>query len=167
LQRLGGDLIAADLAQTGGAQFDAQGVGAALARYGARGDVECLDLVGLNACHLPDGPVPVAGWELVRLGPSGIDDLMPVPAAARFMPRPGWNLTAAAATWWLHRSTGREARCTGLSQILDLSDRELHERAAAPLLVLALADHAPLRPLCYFVIERGVAVHRTGGRDPC
>lgn len=32
--------------------------GAALARYGARGDVECLDLEGLNACYLPDGPVP-------------------------------------------------------------------------------------------------------------
>jgi len=126
LQRLGGDLTAADLAQTGVAgllgsdvQFDVQGVGTDLACYGARGDVERLDLVGLNACR----PVPVAGWELIRLGRSGIDGLMPVPAAARFMPRPGWNLTAAAATWWLRRSTGREARCTGLSRILDLGRR--------------------------------------------
>jgi hypothetical protein len=170
LQRLGGDLTAADLAQTGVAgllssdeQFDVQGVGAALARYAAHGDVECLDLVGLNACRLPDGPVPVAGWDLVRLGQSGIEDLMPVPAAARFMPHAYWDLTAAAATWWLRRSAGKKARSNG--RYLDFSGRALHEKAAAPLLVLALADDAPLRPLSYYVVERGVAVHRTGGRD--
>jgi hypothetical protein len=170
LQRLGGDLTVADLAHTGVAallgteeQFDAKTVGADLARYAARGDVERLDLVGLNACELPDGPVPVAGWELVRLGRSGVEDLMPVPAAARFMPRSGWGLTAAAATWWLRRSTGRKARRKGL--ILDFSGRALHEHAPAPLLVLALADDAPLRPLSYFVVECGVAVRRIRGEE--
>lgn len=172
VRRLGGDLTAADLAQTGDAgllgseeQFDPQSVGADLARYAARGDVECLDLVGLNACDLPDGPVPIAGWELVRLGQSGVRDLMPVPAAADFMPSPGWNLTAAAETWWLRRFTGHGARSGSDSLILDLSARALHEHAPAPLLVLALADDAAIQPLSRYVVERGEAVHRIGGND--
>jgi hypothetical protein len=163
-------LTAGDLAQTGVAvlldseeQFDPQEVGADLARYAGRGDVERIELVGLNACHLPDGPVPVGGWELVRLGWQGIRDLMPVPAAADFMPRPRWDLTAAAATWWLRRSEGRSARSS--SQILDFSTCALHERAAAPLLVLMLADDAPLQPLSYYVVERSVAVHHIRGED--
>jgi hypothetical protein len=170
LQRLGGDLTVVDLAKTGvaallasGEPFDAETVGADLARYAARGDVERLDLVGLNACDLPHGPVPVAGWELVRLGRDGVRDLMPVPAAADFMPNPGWCLTAAAETWWLRRSTGRAALRKGL--ILDFSTRALHECAAAPLLVLALANDAPLQPLSYYVVERGVAVWRTRGEE--
>jgi hypothetical protein len=170
LQRLGGDLTADDLTQTGVAallgsdkQFDPQTVGAELTRYAARGDVERLYLVGLNACDLPDGPVLVAGWDLVRLGRSGVEDLMPVPAAARFMPQPGWDLTAAAATWWLRRSAGRQARRKG--RVLDFSGRALYEHAAAPLLTLALVDDAALQPLSSYVVDRGVAVHRTGGED--
>lgn len=170
LQRLGGDLTAADLAYTGVAallgseeRFDPQQVGADLARYAARGDFECLELVGLNACDLPDGPVPVAGWELVRLGRSGVRSLMPVPDAADFVPRPCWDLTAAAETWWLRRSKGRRAHHSGL--IIDFSTRDLHEYAVEPLLVLALANDAPLRPLSCYVVERGVAVWRTRGEE--
>lgn len=170
LQRLGGDLTADELARTGVAallgsdvQFDPQIVGADLAHYAARGDAERLYMVGLNACDLPDGPVPVAGWELVRLGRSGVDDLTPVPAAARFMTQPGWDVTAAAATWWLRRSAGRKARRKG--RVLDLSGRALSENAPAPLLTLALADDAALQPLSCYVVDRGVAVHRAGGED--
>lgn len=79
---------------------------------------------------------------------------MPVPAAARFMPQPGWDLTAAAATWWLRRSAGRQARRKG--RVLDFSGRALYEHAAAPLLN---------EPLSSYVVDRGVAVHRAGGED--
>lgn len=88
---------------------------------------------------------------------------MPVPDAADFVPRPGWDLTAAAETWWLRRSEGRRAHHSGL--IIDFSTRDLHERAAAPLLALTLADDAPLRPLSYYIIERGVAVRHTRGEE--
>ncbi|MCA1605489.1 MAG: hypothetical protein LC775_08490, partial [Acidobacteria bacterium] len=174
IRRLGGELTAADLAKTGiagllGSEewFDPQSVGTDLARYAARGDVECLDLVGLNACDLPDGPVPVAGWELVRLGMSGVRDLMPVPAAAHFMPQPGWDLTAAAQTWWLGRSTGRRGRSGGLylGLRLDSFKRAIHEQAAAPLLVFAMADDAPLQALSRYVVQCGVAVHRISGEE--
>jgi hypothetical protein len=79
------------------------------------------------------------------------------------MPQSDWNLTAAAATWWLRRSTGQKDRRK--SPILDVSGRALHENASAPLLVLALADDAPLRPLSYFVVERRVAVHHIHGKE--
>ncbi|MGH3923991.1 MAG: hypothetical protein ACRDTT_14170 [Pseudonocardiaceae bacterium] len=174
LRRLGGDLTADDLAKTGVAallgseeRFDPQTVGADLARYAARGDIECLDLMGLNACYLPDGPIPVAGWDLVSLGRSGVRNLMPVPAAADFAPRPGWDLTAAAATWWLRRSTGRKARRgkMPLGLLHHFLTRALHEYAVEPLMVLALADDAPLQPLSYYIVECGVAVHHIRGKD--
>ncbi|MGH3905764.1 MAG: hypothetical protein ACRDTE_16505 [Pseudonocardiaceae bacterium] len=174
LQRLGGDLTADDLARTGVAallgsdeQFDPQTIGADLASYAARGDVEHIELVGLNACDLPNGPIPLAGWELVRLGRSGVRDLMPVPAAADFAPRLGWDLTAAGATWWLRRSTGHKARYRHppLGLLLHFSTRALHECAVEPLTVLALADDAPLRPLSYYVVECGVAVHCISGEN--
>jgi len=63
---------------------------------------------------------------------------MPVPAAAYFAPRPGWDLTAAAATWWLRRSTGRKARYRHppLGLLAHLWTRALHECAIEPLTVL-------------------------------
>ncbi|MGQ0776211.1 MAG: hypothetical protein ACT4NY_17590 [Pseudonocardiales bacterium] len=169
-------MTADDLARTGvaelldrGKDFDPHVVGADLARYAARGDVERLDLVGLNACDLPDGPVPIAGWELVWLGRNGVRDLMPVPAAADFVPKlGGWDLTAAAATWWLRRSTGLKVRLGSLPFSLlrnSLTRAALPEYAVEPLTVLALADDAPLQPLSYYVIERGVAVRLIKGRN--
>ena len=103
----------------------------------------------------------------MRLGSSGVRDLLPVPAAVDFMPWPGWDLIAAAATWWLRRSTGKKARAKGpyLGLLLASISCVLYEHAPAPLLVLALADDAPLQPLSRYVVERGVAVHRISGED--
>jgi hypothetical protein len=119
-RHLGGDLAAEDLAKTGvasllGSQegFDVPQLSRELARCAARGDCSSIIHIALDVDGLPEGPTPIAGWELVRYTREQVRALAPIPTAAHHQAWLGWNPTSAALTWWLRRDEGIQERTRG------------------------------------------------------
>lgn len=166
-RRVGGRLDPESLAVTGIAglvaagDFDVDRCAEELARYAVRGEVRRVRHVGLDVTGLPDGPVQVAGWELVRYSRDELDRLAPVPCAAGYQ-QAGWFVESAERTWWLRRNEGTAVPSDG--RVIWFPGNR-YEQASAPLLVLQLAHDAIADPICEFVVEPGNAVMKISGHE--
>ncbi len=163
LERTGVIMLLADAAARGTLDdLDLPTIALDLARYAAGGDCEHLQLVGLDIDDAPDGPTPVAGWELVRLTEADLDRLAPVPAAAPYQPHQPWSREVATQMWYLRRTRGFGPP-VGL--VLSLRSPFLYEPVWRPLMVLALYQDEIPRVAVEFRIEVGRRVQRIAGQE--
>ncbi len=163
LERTGVIMLLADAAARGALDdLDLARIAVDLARYAAIGDCEHLELVGLDIDDAPDGPTPVAGWELVRLTEADLDRFAPVSAAARYQPYQPWSREVASETWYLRRSPGF-APPIGL--VVSFRSPFLYEPVWRPLTVLALYQDEIPRVVVEYRVEVGRRVHRIAGQE--
>jgi hypothetical protein len=163
LERTGVIMLLADAAAGGTLDdLDLGTIVADLARYAGGGDCEHLQLVGLDIDGAPDGPTPVAGWELVRLTEADLDRFAPVPAAAHHQPHQAWSREVASRMWYLRRSQGF-APPIGL--VVRFRSPFLYEPVWRPLVVLALYQDEIPRVAVEYRVEVGRRVQRIAGQE--
>jgi hypothetical protein len=161
LVAIGGEVDLDELAVIGGAHVaigsaetaDLMPAGVRLAAYFARGDADTDELVGLDidiAGTVPPG-LRIAGWDLVCYNERELDDFDVIIGAPNLR---SWDRLAAASTWWLRRSAGIRPPVSGIV----ISGSEPQERAAAPLLALALIYPEPPGALSHAWASKGRGV---------